>query len=509
MTTEMGSGFNKVNWPKRQHPYQSLPYMAAQGAEGTGAHHTHQYLAPYSEDRRDRAPVEHSGQNGYPASTHSQHHVGFEGYSTEQPPSRAMNQDPRSFRENAVYPINGPSHICRTMESRHVPLMQVHNCTYCQDESVLNAYHDARIRQEVFQQTSMNFSNSVHGTANNAYDANLDTLSYLGAHVFEEDACGTPKSSSSDIRSRQYDGQEQEASIGATQYQERGSVSMTESTPGLRSSAQGGIVIQLDATNAEPWTVFGLVDDSQTSRSIRRIQEGMDRITLDATHSVFAYGNPSSVSSTRTGFETCLSSVIQLPNQIDDIPSAIPYFPPSSASGSQMDASDSYQSPLDVTYTSGSRTDPQNRHRLLMERAATLARAHGHLGRYPRSDPGCHLPIPGVRRPSSASSQITDATSSSAVPSSGQGVLKCGVDGCETTFSGRYGKGNRARHKKDCHGGKGPIICQDGNCGKVFRRSDARLKHHRKHHPHLVGRNTQVSRPRRWNLAPGDLDGDA
>lgn len=493
---EIGSGFDEVDWPEHQHPHQTLLSMGAQSAEGTVAKHTNQYWAPYPEDRRERAPVEHWGQNGHPTSTHSQHHVVFEGYSAEQSPSRAANRNPGSFRENAAYSVNGPHHAYRTMENRHEPLMPVHNRTYYQDESAPNAYHGAHMQPEFLLRAPSSFPNSVHGAANNAYAANLDTLSHLGAHVIHEDTCRTPKSSSSDLQYQQYYSQEPETPIDPTLDQEQGSFSMTEPTLGPWSSAQGGIVVQLDAPDSEPWNAVGLMDGSQTIRSIRQIQAGVDRMTLRATRSMSAYGDPSSVSSMRSGFETLLSS-------------ESPYFPQSSAPASQMDVFDSYKFPLGIDCTSGPRTNSRNRHWLKVEGAATPTRTRGHLERYPHSDPGRYLQLPGKRRASSASSQITEATSSSAVSGLGQGVLKCGVNRCEATFSGRYGKGNRARHKKDYHGGKEPVICEDSNCGKIFRRSDARLKHYRSRHPHLVGINKQVSRPGRRNPAPGDLDGDA
>ncbi|EMD91481.1 hypothetical protein COCC4DRAFT_128695 [Bipolaris maydis ATCC 48331] len=471
---ETGSGFDGVDWLEHQQMCQTLPSMDAQSAEGIDAHHTHQYCAPYPENCRERALAGHWGQNGHLISTHSQHHVGSEGYSAEQPPSRVVNQDPGSFRENAVYCVNGPHHGHRTMESRHTPLMPVHNRTCYQDESAPNAYHGTHIQPELFQQAPNNFSNSVHETANNAYAPNFNTLSHLGAHVIDEDTCGTPKSSSSDLQFQQYYGKEPEISIDLTLDQEQGSVSMPESTP-------------------EPWNAIGLMDGSQTTRSTRQTQTGMNWMPLHAARSMSAYGDPSPVPSVHSGFETFVSS-------------ESPYFPQSSGPANQTDVFDSYRFPLGIDYTSSSRTNFRNRERLEAEGAAMT---RGHLERYPRSDPGRYLGLPGKRRASSASSQITEATSSSAVSGLDQGVLRCGVNRCEATFSGRYGKGNRARHKRDYHGGKEPVICEDSNCGKVFRRSDARLKHYRSHHPHLVGRNTLVMRLGRRNPAPGGLDGDA
>lgn len=506
---EMGSDFDEVDWLEHQHLYQNLSSMGAQSAEGTGVYHPNQCWAPYSEHRRERTPVEHWGQNSHPTSTHPQHHVGFEGYSAEQPPSRAMNQDPGSIQVNAVHSVNRPNGVYETMENRHAPPVPAYNPTYYQDESAPIAYSDTRIQTEFSQQAQTNFSNSLHGTANYSCATNIDALSHLVAHVNFGDAYGTPNSPGGDPQSQQYYGQESEIAIDPALYRDDGHSYIAKSIPGSSSEAHDGIVIRLDAPNSEPWTAIGLMDGGQTTRSTRQIPTGMSRMTLDATHSMSAYGDPSSVSSTGSGFETLWSSAIQPLNQTDDVSSEFLYFPPSSGPGSQIGASDSYKSPLGVAYTPESRTHSQNQPWLIAERAATTARARGHLGRYPRSDPGNCLRLPGKRRASSASSHITEAFSSSAVSRPGQGVLECGMNGCEATFTGRHGKGNRARHRRDYHGGKEPIICEDSKCDKVFKRSDARLKHYRSHHPHLVCRNTQVSRRGRQNSAPGNLDVDA
>lgn len=56
---------------------------------------------------------------------------------------------------------------------------------------------------------------------------------------------------------------------------------------------------------------------------------------------------------------------------------------------------------------------------------------------------------------------------------------------CGREFSGIFRVGNLARHKKSVHSSLG-IFCPEDDCSKVFRRQDARLKHIRKHHPHLA-----------------------
>lgn len=66
--------------------------------------------------------------------------------------------------------------------------------------------------------------------------------------------------------------------------------------------------------------------------------------------------------------------------------------------------------------------------------------------------------------------------------------LSCNEPGCMAAFSGTYRKGNLERHKRLYHKGKDPSYysCEDDNCAKTFRRPDARLKHYRRNHPHLV-----------------------
>lgn len=66
-------------------------------------------------------------------------------------------------------------------------------------------------------------------------------------------------------------------------------------------------------------------------------------------------------------------------------------------------------------------------------------------------------------------------------------VLYCGVPGCEQSFQGKYRKGNLNRHMRHKH--RAPLSvypCAEPHCGKTFARSDARLKHHRRHHPWLM-----------------------
>ncbi|KAF2018996.1 hypothetical protein BU24DRAFT_110059 [Aaosphaeria arxii CBS 175.79] len=70
-------------------------------------------------------------------------------------------------------------------------------------------------------------------------------------------------------------------------------------------------------------------------------------------------------------------------------------------------------------------------------------------------------------------------------------VIVCGIDGCTTTFTKGYRRGSHARHMRSHHDNEG-LLCEAG-CGRCYKRSDARLKHYRKHHPHLAS----PSKPRK------------
>ena len=81
----------------------------------------------------------------------------------------------------------------------------------------------------------------------------------------------------------------------------------------------------------------------------------------------------------------------------------------------------------------------------------------------------------------------TDSSSSclSITSSSEPAVMTC--DGCGATFTGQYRRGNLRRHKRRMHNSKpGAYQCPEPDCHRYFNRSDARLKHYRKHHPHLM-----------------------
>ncbi|KAH6615301.1 hypothetical protein C7974DRAFT_62744 [Boeremia exigua] len=80
----------------------------------------------------------------------------------------------------------------------------------------------------------------------------------------------------------------------------------------------------------------------------------------------------------------------------------------------------------------------------------------------------------------SAASSPYSVTSPSVPPD-----LFCDKSGCCSTFSGKYRKGNLARHTRLVHGVlKYP--CKGVHCLRSFNRSDARLKHYRTHHPSLA-----------------------
>lgn len=70
-------------------------------------------------------------------------------------------------------------------------------------------------------------------------------------------------------------------------------------------------------------------------------------------------------------------------------------------------------------------------------------------------------------------------------PSNGE-LLGCPT--CSKTFAGRYNRGNLSRHMRQNHGQtySANYPCEAESCTQTFKRSDARLKHYRKHHYHLI-----------------------
>jgi hypothetical protein len=93
-----------------------------------------------------------------------------------------------------------------------------------------------------------------------------------------------------------------------------------------------------------------------------------------------------------------------------------------------------------------------------------------------------HLSAPGNMEnaaPSPTSSEV------SITPSGYPDVLLCPVEGCEAQFTGLYRRGNQRRHFRLIHNSV-QYPCGVSGCYKTFKRQDARLKHHRKHHTYEV-----------------------
>lgn len=60
--------------------------------------------------------------------------------------------------------------------------------------------------------------------------------------------------------------------------------------------------------------------------------------------------------------------------------------------------------------------------------------------------------------------------------------LQCGTEDCKTTFTGRFRRGNRARHILRTHKRTVAYVCGVKSCARSYHRSDALLKHRRKKH---------------------------
>lgn len=84
-------------------------------------------------------------------------------------------------------------------------------------------------------------------------------------------------------------------------------------------------------------------------------------------------------------------------------------------------------------------------------------------------------------------------------------VLHCDESGCGVPFSGIYRAGNLARHKRAFHRGPKVYFCEGENCDKIFKRPDARLKHYRRHHAHLVKDRPFMARDRQTRRPVEDL----
>jgi hypothetical protein len=116
----------------------------------------------------------------------------------------------------------------------------------------------------------------------------------------------------------------------------------------------------------------------------------------------------------------------------------------------------------------------------------------------PRSpDENKHLAIQFSSRslsPASHSGSDKSARMSTACLSD---VLCCSEPTCDVTFRGHHRRGSFNRHRRLYHqpDGSKTYPCELPSCGRIFKRQDARLKHHRQHHPEL-GEREPVPRSR-------------
>ena len=79
---------------------------------------------------------------------------------------------------------------------------------------------------------------------------------------------------------------------------------------------------------------------------------------------------------------------------------------------------------------------------------------------------------------------------------------------CKTEFSGRYSKGNLARHYKAKHAGKGEGRCPAPGCSRTYRRGDSLLKHLRNAHLDLGMESLYTQRMNSFQgIKGGDLNG--
>ncbi|KAF2856222.1 hypothetical protein T440DRAFT_102126 [Plenodomus tracheiphilus IPT5] len=90
---------------------------------------------------------------------------------------------------------------------------------------------------------------------------------------------------------------------------------------------------------------------------------------------------------------------------------------------------------------------------------------------------------------------ISEGKSTVSITSADSGPESLYCDDCDRAFQGKYRKGNLARHVRLKHKSETPtsFVCEDESCDRVFNRQDARLKHHRKHHP-LIAPEPPLSR---------------
>jgi hypothetical protein len=85
--------------------------------------------------------------------------------------------------------------------------------------------------------------------------------------------------------------------------------------------------------------------------------------------------------------------------------------------------------------------------------------------------------------------------------------IACNCPFCNAKFTGKYQRGNLARHTRLGHGILEKVYkCEGQGCEKSFRRKDARLKHQRKHHSELDP--FFARKPRSSKLSAMLLDGE-
>jgi hypothetical protein len=124
---------------------------------------------------------------------------------------------------------------------------------------------------------------------------------------------------------------------------------------------------------------------------------------------------------------------------------------------------------------------------------------------YPQWEPGSYSTQPMIRKHSSAYSCSTDASSHGLPPTDDPDILYCDQAECSSFFTGIYRRGNLGRHRRQQHKYVKLYVCDDNTCAREFKRSDARVKHYRKHHPELA--SEYVPRPQIRRLR-GDQDDD-
>jgi hypothetical protein len=228
------------------------------------------------------------------------------------------------------------------------------------------------------------------------------------------------------------------------------------------------------AAKNETWSTHDTFDGSQNAHHAKQMQIVAEQNASNAAFLMFAHHDPDSVYPNHDGLETSISNMVPEYCQYPFQPSASMCRMNSPTSSHPT----SSESPLPRIHVPGPEFGPRYRRQNYAERVSSLSKTGWDRNSY-LSRQGRYLTAPMQRRVSSASSQTTEATLSSAVSDPTPGALTCLF--CETTFSGKFGKGNRRRHMKAKHVKKTPITCKD--CDRSFGRTDALLKHSRKQHP--------------------------